>query len=378
MRLIPSRMTYTHTPSGHGTRLLTFLAAIALVYPSARSFAQGCVVARGAGHIGMMPHTVESSPWELSTAYRYFKSDRHFVGTTEQVHRQEEGSEVINRSHFVDLGVTYHLSPRYSLTLTVPYASHDRSSVVRDQNRAIKERFHVQSSGLGDIQVGGAGWLWDPVTPRPGNIQLGLGLVLPTGDEDVRDTFHAWDPVNERIIGVERTVDQSIQPGSGGWGINLNVYGYRELGSGFTAFASASYTVTPEDDNGVPTFRSSPYEQIMGIPDSYLARAGFEYLALPDSGVALSLALRMEGVPVHDLVGDNLGFRRPGYTVAIEPGISITRARWTARLYVPVAVQRNRQQSVPDKLETAHTGVFRQGDAAFADYLVGLSLSYRL
>ncbi len=371
-------MTPTHTPAGHGSRLLTFLAAVALVSSSAQSFGQGCVLARGAGHSGMMPHTAESGPWELSTSYRYFKSDRHFVGTTEQVHRQEEGSQVINRSHFVDLGVTYHMSPRYSMTLTVPYSSHDRSSVVRDQNRTIIERYHVQSSGVGDISIGGAGWVLDPTTPHRGNLQLGLGVVVPTGDEAVRDVFHAWDSVNNRVIGVERTVDQSIQPGSGGWGFNLNAYGYRDLGAGFTAFASASYTITPEDENGVPTYRSSAFEQIMGVTDTYLGRAGVEYLALPDSGVSLSLALRIEGVPVHDLVGGNTGFRRPGYSVGIEPGISITRAKWSARLYVPVAVQRNRQQSVPDKLETAETGVFRQGDAAFADYLIAFSLSYRL
>jgi hypothetical protein len=37
---------------------------------------------------------------------------------------------------------------------------------------------------------------------------------------------------------------------------------------------------------------------------------------------------------------------------------------------VPVALARNRTQSVPDKNKTTLTGVFTQGDAAFADYSI--------
>jgi len=41
-------------------------------------------------------------------------------------------------------------------------------------------------------------------------------------------------------------------------------------------------------------------------------------------------------------------------------------------------VSRNRLQSEPDKLATAASGTYKQGDAAFADYLVMLSVSCRL
>ena len=42
---------------------------------------------------------------------------------------------------------------------------------------------------------------------------------------------------------------------------------------------------------------------------------------------------------------------------------------------VPVALYRNRTQSVSDKERTALTGEWVQGDAAFADYLINFSIS---
>lgn len=351
------------------------LAATAGVTTNAR--AQGCVVAHGAGVMAPAASTDPSTPWTVTIGYRWFQSDRHFVGTEEQPQRQAEGSQVINRSHFLDTTIEYSLSPRYSLTATVPYVSHDRSSVVRDSNRVILERYHTQASGLGDVQIGGAAWAWDPAQPRAGNVQLGLGLVLPTGKDDVRDVFEVYDNKTKQIVAANRTVDQSIQPGSGGYGINLNTFGYRTLGHGFTAFGSGSYTVTPQNKNNVPTYRSNVFEAVMSIPDTYLARAGVECAPPELRGFSLSLAARIEGVMVRDLIGDSTGFRRPGYTIAIEPGIGYSRRTWSARLYVPVAVKRNRLQSVPDKFQTAATGNYSQGDAAFADYLIAMNWSAR-
>jgi hypothetical protein len=73
---------------------------------------------------------------------------------------------------------------------------------------------------------------------------------------------------------------------------------------------------------------------------------------------------RIEGVPVHDLIGSSEGFRRPGYAVSAEPSVSWRRGPHTVSLTVPIAVERNRQRSVPDLARGSH------GDAAFADYVV--------
>jgi hypothetical protein len=44
---------------------------------------------------------------------------------------------------------------------------------------------------------------------------------------------------------------------------------------------------------------------------------------------------------------------------------------------VPIAIERNRVQSYLDKVQTEQTGEYRHGDAAFADYLLNLGITYR-
>jgi hypothetical protein len=79
----------------------------------------------------------------------------------------------------------------------------------------------------------------------------------------------------------------------------------------------------------------------------------------------------MEGVPVTDWIGGSEGSRRPGYSISIEPGLIWTYHKWAATFTAPVAIERNRERSVSD----IQTG--RHGDAAFADFIITSSVSYR-
>jgi hypothetical protein len=370
-------MSPHRTPHPLASLLTGLLCLTGLLFAPSSLHAQGCVVAHGSGLPTATDMGDTSQPWEASISYRWFESDRHYVGTAYQAQRDAAGDQVINRSNFTDFNLTYTITPRYSVSATIPYVSHDRSQTLKNNAGDVFLRYHTQASGLADASIIGNAWVLDPVASAKGNIQLGLGLSLPTGKDDVRDTFQVFDRASGQVFAAERTVDQSIQPGTGGYGIILNVYGYRQLGGGFTGFVNANYTITPQEKNGVPTFRSSVYESTMSIPDTYLGRMGVEYAVPAAHGLSFSLALRAEGVAVYDLVGGSAGFRRPGYSVAIEPGIGITHQRWSARLYVPVAIQRDRLQSYPDKQRTWATGTYTQGDAAFANYLVILSLGYK-
>ncbi len=105
-------------------------------------------------------------------------------------------------------------------------------------------------------------------------------------------------------------------------------------------------------------------------------RAGFTYFT-PLTGLATSLGSRMEGIPVRDLIGGSSGFRRPGYVVSLEPGVSYAVKRFSFVLNVPVALYRNRTQSVTDIETEQSTGVPRHGDAAFADYLISAGVTCR-
>ncbi len=339
---------------------------VAFIFSAAQAHAQGCVTAHGSGLPASMNEGNPDQRWDASVSYRWFQSDRHYVGTAYQPQRDAAGDQVINRSSFIDFGLNYTISPRYSVSLVVPYVNHDRSQTLK-KNGAVFERYHTQATGISDASITGNAWIFNPTTSQKGNLQVNFGVVLPTGKFDVMDTFESYDAVNDKVLAVQKYVDNSIQPGLGGYGISVGLNGYRLLGAGFTAFGSANYTVTPQEKNRIGN----------SIGDSYVGRTGVEYAFGGASGISLSLGLRAEGVAVYDLIGGSLGSRRPGYSVAVEPGISIDRKKWSLRLYVPYAIQRNRMQSYPDKVKTWATGKYAQGDAAFANYLIMWSFNYK-
>jgi hypothetical protein len=100
-----------------------------------------------------------------------------------------------------------------------------------------------------------------------------------------------------------------------------------------------------------------------------MARGGFDYRLNRVKGLVLSLGGRVEGVPSHDAFGNSRGSRRPGFSVAVEPGVTFSKGRFTGTLTVPVAVHHRRITTF---------GAARPGDAAFADYSINTSFSYRM
>ena len=70
----------------------------------------------------------------------------------------------------------------------------------------------------------------------------------------LEDDFHHFrvDLVvrDGRIVSTDapQPVDQSIQPGDGGWGIPIDLYGYFQLTETVSTYLQASYLVTPETD----------------------------------------------------------------------------------------------------------------------------------
>ncbi|HEU4401465.1 MAG TPA: hypothetical protein VFT43_05115, partial [Candidatus Polarisedimenticolia bacterium] len=248
----------------------------------------------------------------------------------------------------------------WRFTISVPYLMAERSSPVRDASNVVIDRSVTQSRGMGDLTLVGRKWIHDPVSRPEGNIALGFGVKLPTGADNVVDTRERFSAGTFTL--TEQTVDQSIQPGDGGFGLVFDVQMYRHFGADrFAAYGSATYLANPQAVSGVETYRSANGEQIMSIADQYIARMGIAWY--PGRGWGLTLGGRAEGVPVHDLFGSSVGFRRPGYAISAEPGVSWSKGAHTISLQVPFAVDRARLRSVPDLNNGTH------GDAAFADYL---------
>lgn len=302
--------------------------------------------------------------WQFSTSWRYQRSDRHFRGSHEEANRQAEGSEVINTINLMELGIRYSPNEQWSFAASIPFLMAERSSPIRDSNRVVVDRSVTEASSLSDISLVARRLLWKPREHPDGNLSLGVGIKLPTGEYDVEDTRTRL--VNGQRVDTVESVDQSIQPGDGGFGMILDFQAYQRIqDSGAALYASGAYLFNPRNTNGTATFRGSLGEEIMSVADQYLLRAG--YSSPSWKGFGFSLGGRVEGVPVEDLIGDSDGFRRPGYAVSVEPGLGYTSGPHSFSLAVPVALYRNRTRSVPDRAVPG-----RHGDAAFADYIVML------
>lgn len=302
--------------------------------------------------------------WQVSMSYRYQRSTRHFVGPEEQRHRAAEHSQVKNTVNLAEIGIRYNPDPQWSFSLAIPYFDAERSSPLRAADRTVVGRSLVQASGLSDVTLSARRLLWKPAQRPDGNIAVGLGLKIPTGRHDVYDDRERL--VNGQSVISEESVDQSIQPGDGGWGVILDLQYFQRIGhSNGAVYASTTYLANPRDTNGTPTFRSNLGEEVMSVADQYVARVGVSYAGKGWRGFGTTLGGRLEGVPVEDLIGDSNGFRRPGYAISLEPGLSYSRGPYTFSLAVPYALYRNRTRSVADRLVPG-----RHGDAAFADYVI--------
>ena len=175
-----------------------------------------------------------------------------------------------------------------------------------------------------------------------------------------------------------RPVDQSIQPGDGGWGIITEFAAFKYFGNTVT-YASGSYMFNPREQNDFDRDPSilvqDPLTRHLSIADQFAARVGVGTAV--KKRIGLSLAARLEGVPSSDVIGGELGRRRPGYSVGIEPGVAYTFKTSAISLSMPFYVRRVRTQSYSDKVQSDLRGTHVQGDAAFADYMVVVGITTR-
>ncbi|MCW3106263.1 MAG: hypothetical protein JWQ09_769, partial [Segetibacter sp.] len=337
------------------------------------TYAQGCVAIRSTGGYCSMQHA-DSSKWLLSINNRYFKSFRHFVGTEEQKQRQTLGNEVINHSIATDVAITRKIGSRWSFMLDMPILSNSRSSLYEHSNVG---RFTTHSFGVGDMRIALYRWLWNPEKLYKGNLQVGLGVKLPTGAYNYQDYFRLTD--STKRLGA---VDQSIQLGDGGTGITLELNGFYNLSHSLSLYGNFYYLSNPREQNGVSTARGGTASasaiangsDVMSVPDQLMIRAGANFMV---HNFTFSAGLREEVLPVEDLIGGSSGFRRPGRILTVEPGITYNFSKVNVFAYVPTAISRNRTQSVADRITTQRTGKFTQGDAAFADYSINIGASFR-
>jgi hypothetical protein len=346
-----------------------FVSILLLAIATAPSLrAQGCVPIKEMGDqsasIDGISTANSTDKWDLSENYEHFRSYLDFVGSNNNTAKRNAlGNQVINVVDQFDTSLSYTFDSRDTVSVDVPYFAATRSQLVTGLGR-----FKTRAAALGDLRVGVSRWLLDPASNPRGNISLGLGLSMPTGKTNVKDYFHTKTGL------VYENVDQSIQPGLGGWGYIFEGSAYYLLTAKTSLYADGFYMATPQDVNGTRTNAAITSETAYNsVYDQYELRGGVtQQLVRFHRGVLNgSLGGRWEGVPSDDLIGRSDGFRRPGYVLSVEPGLAYVLPHDSLSLNVPVTEYMNRTQSYPDTLTGGH------GDAFFAKFLVLITYSHR-
>ncbi len=371
--------SFSKLPKQTMKKTISLLLLFVIIGSTGKLFAQGCVAIRSTGgfcSMGGVHHVDTASQWQFTVNNRYYKSFRHYVGTVYQKQRQDLGNEVINNAYTMDMAIYRLLNPRWSLMLDLPISANARSQTYT-QSGAL-HRFSTHAFGAGDIRFAVYRWILDPVKMPKGNIQVGLGLKFATGEDNVQDYFKTSDTT--KTFGP---VDQSIQLGDGGTGITFELNGYYNFSHKVGVYGNFFYLSNPRDQNGVsnahggtPSANSvANGSSVMSVPDQYLIRAGVN---MQFNNLTISAGMRDDCLPVHDLIGLSDGFRRPGYIISAEPGVTyVFSSKVSVYSFVPIAIVRDRTQSVPDKITTALTGKYTQGDAAFANCVVNIGANIR-
>jgi len=313
----------------------------------------------GGSSLGGFGGPLKARQWEVGLAYRHLGADQWFVGTEVREASAPFGQPLFLNISSLDASVSYGVTDRVSLTLTLPFSRGTHSRFYADG-----KRHKVKASGLGDVSLVGNVWLRNPAKHPDGNFALGLGLKTPSGDNGVIDDFFL---ANGSVI--RSPVDQAIQLGDGGVGMVLQAQAFQRLVNRVSGYFYGWYLLTPRERTGVP----SPLPGVpLSVPDVYSFRPGLTYELRPKRGLSMSLGTRIDGIPVRDLAGGNQGFRRPGYSLYLDPGIAIARRRGTLTLNIPLRLHQNFKRSLAD----VERGTSGGGDLAKYLILVGYALRF--
>lgn len=340
------------------------LGATAVCVPSA--LAQGCILLRQTapafGTTGST--TTDVGTWSLTFTGRSSTADTHYSGTVEQVQRHIDDSYVVNRQHSITTTVGYQLTSRISLNASLPFVEASWG-IPSPRTAGQSARADENARGIGDVTTLARIALFDPATTsRSWNVEVGVGMKVPTGRADATDVFPDKNGENN----LERYVDISVQPGDGGWGEIADLQAYAVRGR-FTGFASGTYMLNPKNtgtaSRGNLVNTTAP-TNLNSVTDQFVTRAGIS-ASLP-AGLTATMAWRAEGAPRYDLIGRSDGFRRPGVEMYWEPGLTLAVNRHVFSVNVPVGYYFNR-------FPNPYTGT--AGDATFPKWVAIATYSTR-
>jgi hypothetical protein len=314
------------------------------------AYSQGCSPLRNVA--GVSPDIVFKSSGSinrmfLSITNRYFDGSSTYKGS-----KFITDTLVTTRVNSLNISLLKMLNNGWSLALNAPINTNYRRNSA-DHGGAKTPKHTTSSFGLGDLRFAVYKWLLNTAIHKNSNIQIGLGIKLPTGDYRYQDYFYRNDSTK-----VLAPVDVAIQLGDGGTGITGELNSFYSFSKTLNVYFNASYLANPREQNGVSNLKGrnpTPIEianntTVMSVPDQYTCRIGANFQA---EKIVLAAGVRYERLPVNDLIGGNRGFRRASSVASVEPGITYQMKKSFAFVNVGIPFQRNIVQNQQNNMTPA-------------------------
>ena len=312
----------------------------------------------GASSPYLQPHH-----FQFDTSFRALKSQ--YPNYTGYSKNYSITSGVINKQEVTEFVGTYQINSQASVSLALPFENGSFSflygpsppqfkslSPYLQQPLKFRARSRMRGRGFGDMTLVAHCWVLPTRHFTSGNVQFGLGVKFPTGQSNQKSIFPHIDGTD---LGLH-TNDQSIQPGDGSWGIITDLSAFKTVRlpivHAATIFGFGTYLINTRGANGAPSIgqslsapaafaKSDPAEFTDAAVDQYAGEVGFNLPVPMFHGIYASYAGRVEGVPGNNLVGSNAGFRRPGFVLFHEPGLSYAYGKNVWSLSVPIRCLQN-------------------------------------
>lgn len=327
------------TPS---TRPIALVIACGIVssFDAPGAGAQGCIPSRFTSpSLGAQGDIyLGRGTWQVAWTYRGFTSDQLIIGHRVRNDLAPGGSPAVVKARSMNTSISYGLTDRLSVILSMPFAHGSHEAMYADGRR------HENiAAGLGEISGTFSYWLRGANALQPGgNVAVGAGFKAPTGRNDV--TGKTWRADGSA---VPFPAAQAVQLGDGGWGVVTNVKGFRPIGERFYVYGGGAYTVNPRKTSDV--LRTPGSTVYWSVPDTWESAAGGSLLLSPKRGFSVSLGALFYGTPRQDLFGGrDEGFRLPAIVGYLSPGVSIARGRHALTASMPVRAYMDFQPSYLD------------------------------
>jgi hypothetical protein len=344
---------------------------------SCAAFSQGCIAIRnisGFGQFAQLGYGQSADKWALDINNRYFQAFEVYSG---KVRQPEDGIHLYE--YTMNFELTRVLEKGWSVALDMPIAANSIASTLEHQSGV---RHTTSDFGLGDMRFTVYKWLFNTTKLQRGNIQVGLGIKLPTGNYNYEDYFY-YDP-NNHAAKMLSPVNVAIQLGDGGTGITTELNGYYIFDRKFSIYGNFFYLINPRDVNGtyslfpnapadIATVAAATGTDVNSVPDAYTLRAGLDYTM--DKLVG-TLGIRYEGVPAYDLIGKSDGLRRVGHIFSIEPGLQYKFKKSFLYAFVTVPLARATVKAPTDGQTSEIIGSDFTTPGHFANYVLFLGYTF--